>query len=84
MTLTHSVTAFPSATLPKIDKYRAVSMKLNWTSLADIANAGLTAAAAWMRSLRAVAAVWMEIVDWLKCEATVSQIVSLKLWLSPK
>lgn len=82
-TLTHSVTASPVSVLPKIDKYRAVSMKLNCAPSADRLNSGLAAAAAARRSFLAAAAVAMEIVDSLKCAATEFQMAGLKLRLSP-
>lgn len=71
--------------LPKTARYKAVSKRLNWSSRAVKLNVGFTAFAAAIRALRALAAVAM-VMNSLppKLATTLSQMVELKLWLSPK
>lgn len=78
------MTAFPVVAFPKTLRYNADSIKLNSTSVADILKTGFTAAAAVSLAERAAAAVAIEIVSLVKCAAMESQMVRLKLWLSPK
>lgn len=84
MTFTHSVTAVVKEPLLKTERYRADSMKLKLVPSEVRLNSGFAFAAAVSRSARARAAVLMSMVSSVKWEATVPQMVALKLWLSPK
>lgn len=84
MTFTHSVTAVDDEPLLKTDKYSADSIKLKLTPFEVKLNSGFSFAAAARRAARARAAVLTSMVSSVKKEATVPQMVALKLWLSPK
>ncbi len=56
----------PSVPLPKKRRYRTVSTRLIWSCMAVKLKTGLTCWAALMRSVRALAAVVMEMVGSVK------------------
>lgn len=84
MTFTHSVTAVVNEPLLKTERYRADSMRLKLLPSEVRLYSGFAFAAAVSRADRARAAVMMSMVSSVKKEATVPQMVALKLWLSPK
>lgn len=81
---THSVLAFPSVPSPKMPRYKLVSIKLNRTASSVRSNSGFWVGATARRSLRAFAAVSIEISSPSKCAATAAQTSGAKEWLSPE